>query len=375
MRSIARPCGSSCGRASRAGATSSAASCRSTRSAARTSRRSGATGSTTRRRATAIGSGPFLVERWERGKQLTLRRNPRYWGAAPRLRRPARPPLRGVAGGAIVDGFADAASSMSPPDFHQLLPGRSSSAGRCARSPRVARLGLGALRRSASDRAATRRFASKLVRRALAYGIDRAALVRAIFGRHRSARLGSATASSSPDARAGTTGRTGVHTATGRREARRLLEQAGCRRGADGIYIVRGAAALASIRAPVFPVAIGPASCELVQAQLRAVGVEVVPVFASPGAFFDQILPRARSTSRSSRGAADRTRRGRRSSAAAVPRTTPGTASGSSRADLDQADRILDADQQARVLNRADVQLARDVPAIPLFEQPPVGAL
>ncbi len=27
-----------------------------------------------------IGSGPFLVERWERGKQLTLVRNPRYWG-------------------------------------------------------------------------------------------------------------------------------------------------------------------------------------------------------------------------------------------------------------------------------------------------------
>ena len=27
-----------------------------------------------------IGSGPFLVERWERGEQLTLVRNPRYWG-------------------------------------------------------------------------------------------------------------------------------------------------------------------------------------------------------------------------------------------------------------------------------------------------------
>ena len=27
-----------------------------------------------------IGSGPFLVERFERGKQLTLVRNPRYWG-------------------------------------------------------------------------------------------------------------------------------------------------------------------------------------------------------------------------------------------------------------------------------------------------------
>lgn len=38
--------------------------------------------------------------------------------------------------------------------------------------------------------------------------------------------------------------------------------------------------------------------------------------------------------------------------------------------DLDQADRILDAGRQARVLNRADAQMARDVPAIPLFERP-----
>ena len=27
-----------------------------------------------------IGSGPFLVESWDRGRQLTLVRNPRYWG-------------------------------------------------------------------------------------------------------------------------------------------------------------------------------------------------------------------------------------------------------------------------------------------------------
>ena len=38
--------------------------------------------------------------------------------------------------------------------------------------------------------------------------------------------------------------------------------------------------------------------------------------------------------------------------------------------DLDQANRILDASQQARVLNRADRQMARDVPALPLFQIP-----
>ncbi len=42
--------------------------------------------------------------------------------------------------------------------------------------------------------------------------------------------------------------------------------------------------------------------------------------------------------------------------------------------DLDQSDRILDAGQRARVLNRADAQMAKDVPVIPLFQTPNVIA-
>jgi ABC-type transport system substrate-binding protein len=42
--------------------------------------------------------------------------------------------------------------------------------------------------------------------------------------------------------------------------------------------------------------------------------------------------------------------------------------------DLDQARRILDRAQQARVLNRVDVQLANDVPVIPLVQNPFVYA-
>jgi ABC-type transport system substrate-binding protein len=38
--------------------------------------------------------------------------------------------------------------------------------------------------------------------------------------------------------------------------------------------------------------------------------------------------------------------------------------------DLDQVDRILDASQRARVLNRVDRQLAKDVPVIPLYQVP-----
>ncbi|MBA2297723.1 MAG: hypothetical protein H0W14_06750 [Actinobacteria bacterium] len=43
--------------------------------------------------------------------------------------------------------------------------------------------------------------------------------------------------------------------------------------------------------------------------------------------------------------------------------------------ELDQAERILDTAARGRVLNRADRQLAKDVPVIPLYEVPLVLAL
>ena len=42
--------------------------------------------------------------------------------------------------------------------------------------------------------------------------------------------------------------------------------------------------------------------------------------------------------------------------------------------DLDQSDRIFGRTQWARVVNRADAQLAKDVPVIPLYEVPTVAA-
>ena len=129
---------------------------------------------------------------------------------------------------------------------------------------------------------------NKLVRRALAYGIDRTALVRQIWGEV------------DPSARVLDSA---VHLTQSRyyepnwsayryrpAEARRLLGQAGCRRGADGIFSCGGERL--SLR---FVTSAGiPARAQaltLIQAQLRAAGVEIVPVFAPPAAFFTQILP------------------------------------------------------------------------------------
>ncbi len=43
--------------------------------------------------------------------------------------------------------------------------------------------------------------------------------------------------------------------------------------------------------------------------------------------------------------------------------------------ELDQAKLILDAGDQARALNSADAQLARDVPLIPLYQLPSIVAV
>ena len=43
-------------------------------------------------------------------------------------------------------------------------------------------------------------------------------------------------------------------------------------------------------------------------------------------------------------------------------------------ADLDQAERTLDPDQQASVLNRADARMSNDVPSLPLYQQISVAA-
>jgi peptide/nickel transport system substrate-binding protein len=206
---------------------------------------------------------------------------------------------------------------------------------------------------------------NKLVRRALAYGIDRTALVRQIWGEV------------DPSARAL---ESAVHLTQSRYyepnwsayryrpvQARRLLGQAGCRREADGIFSCGGERlslrfvtnAGQPIRAQALP---------LIQAQLRTVGVEVVPVFAAPSAFFGQILPQ---------GAFDVALFSWFSSPAASWAGVYGCGGLENftgycqrliTAHINQADRILDDRRRARVLNRADRGLASDVPTIPLFQ-------
>jgi peptide/nickel transport system substrate-binding protein len=111
---------------------------------------------------------------------------------------------------------------------------------------------------------------------------------------------------------------------------------------------------------------------ELIRRQLRPAGIEIVPQYAPRGAFFDQIVasgsfdlayftwvqsPESPATSGELFGCGG-------------VNNYSGYCQRIATRDLDQARRILDAAQQERVLNRADRQLASDVPVIPLFDLP-----
>jgi len=315
-----------------------------------------------------IGSGPFLLESWERGRQLTLVRNPRYWGAhrayldriVIRFRVESENPVDWFRNGEldVAEGiFPDGVSALRREAGVKVLAGP--SAGYQGFSFRIGPGGHPALR-------------SKLVRRALAHGIDRAELVREVPGQI------------NPNLRPLQSLLFLVQSPYYRPNwskyryrpalATRLLEQAGCRRGTDSIYSCAGERlSLRFFTSSGIPPRARILS--LVQAQLRRSGVEVVPMFAPPRTFLGTILPS---------GDFDVALFGFFS----LPNPTGNAVFGCGgrdnytgycqrlvTRDLDQADRILDARQQARVMNRADAQMARDVPMLPLNQIPVATAV
>ncbi|MGH3136008.1 MAG: peptide ABC transporter substrate-binding protein [Gaiellaceae bacterium] len=305
-----------------------------------------------------IGSGPFLVERWERGKQLTLVRNLRYWG--PHTAYLDR----------IVVRFCRRVCNAPPSDevLERLRQGEvdfvyTRDAGTASELRRIGGVKVlsadtnGLEHLDVHIRSGHPALEDKLVRRALAYGIDRVAIVRRLLGEADPKYRVSDNAIFLPNSR--------HYQANWARYryrpslARRLLEQAGCGRGSDGIYACAGRQLSLRVRTSGGQ-PLRERTLELLQADLRQVGVEVVPLFG-PGdsdlvlfTWFYGSEPSGLKDVFGCGGSLNFTGYCQR----LVTR------------DLDQADRILDADQRARVLNRADRQLAKDVPIIPLYEAP-----
>ena len=299
--SIARPCAWCCGRGSRPGERSSGTSCRRTRSRGRTSRglerpdRQSQDGSTDRKRP--------VPRRAARARQADRPPpQPPLLGTAPSLRRAvvlrfaslATDPSDGLRSGELDVAWSvhqllsrpfvgcrgcawsrpSAPSSSSSPSARGE---RASGASQQARSPRARVRGRPHCARPADTRR-DRPLRSR-ARQRPAPGPSRYYEPNWSAYRYRPA------------------------------QARRLLEQAGCRRGADGVFSCEGQRL--SLR---FVTTAGrpprAQALALIQAQLRAAGVEVVPVFAAPGASSARSSRGEHSTSRSSRGSAIRVDRG-----------------------------------------------------------------
>jgi peptide/nickel transport system substrate-binding protein len=313
-----------------------------------------------------IGSGPFLVGSVERGRQFTLVRNRRYWGPHQAyldrlVFRFLAPPFPESGLEAMRGGTVDALFDTShEPELTAFCRERGVDC-RTAHSTRwehiVFRLGPGghdALKQ-------------RSVRQAIAYGIDRNALVRQLY----------------PDLPSLQPLQNFIFL-PGQRfyephwkayayqpaKARRLLEGAGCRRGADGIYICSGERlSLRFVTTPGVPVR--ARTIELVQAELRQAGVEVRPIFVARRALFDQVLPNGDYdlalfqffTNPDPGASADIWR-------CNGPANFTGYCSRLVTQEFVQSQLIVDAAERAGALNRADRQMAKAVPALPLYQDP-----
>jgi len=313
-----------------------------------------------------IGNGPFLAGRLESGRQLTLVRNPNYWGRHKTYL--DRIILRFNA----VDQ-ADPLGTLrrNEIDFTLFSPSLSARAPEVRRLPgwrvatwpaltdehlvfRVEPGGHPALR-------------NKVVRRALAYGIDRVRIARLVnpeLGGRARPLDSTAYFPGEPAYRPNWS----VYRYDPAR-ARRLLEQAGCRRGADRIYQCGGE----RMRLRFFTTA-GAGRREhtlrLIKEQLLASGVEVETTYMPTGAFFGALLPRGDFDAALFSWVAE-------NGGAAVPEAKcgdtdnwTGYCSRLTMRDVQQVDLVVDSAARARLLNAIDVKLVRDVPLLPLFQTP-----
>jgi peptide/nickel transport system substrate-binding protein len=309
-----------------------------------------------------IGSGPFLLERFRPARELVLVRNPRFWDAA-RLDRlvirfgsnTADALRRGdvdIVGGSGRDLEGALELAERPEPGIRVVSGVSGAWEHLDLN--LGRGGHPALR-------------SKLVRRALAYGIDREAIVRALWARTAPAvRVLDSTAFLTTERSYEPSWSTYRYRPA---QARRLLRQAGCRQGADGIFVCGGE----RLRLRFVTVAgnqFRERTLELVQSQLLAVGVEAVPEYAANLAFveagaFDAALFAWRKDNPGESGSWPYS-----CAEPEKPGNVTGYCSRLFNADFDQLRRIVDPARYATVANRADRRLARDVPVIPLYQQP-----
>jgi ABC-type transport system substrate-binding protein len=313
-----------------------------------------------------IGSGPFLVQRYERGDQIVLSRNGRYWGRHTAyldrvvFRLGSNDQSAQVA--ALRDETVDMINLQVQPEL-AALRGESGISVRSGGSSFWEAIAIRLVDKG--NPLLSKRF----VRRALAFGIDRVALVRQLFR------------TINPSLRPL---QSGVFLANNRfyrpnwqiysyqpAHARRILEANGCRRGGDGVYSCAGERL--SLR---FATTAGnqfrELTLRLIQADLRRIGAEMLPTYADSTVFFGQIVASGDfDLALFAYGQSTPDMRHRVLTWSCGGRDNVfGYCNRRVSRDLLASNGIHDPTARAAQLNRADARIAADVPALPLYQRP-----
>lgn len=315
-----------------------------------------------------ISDGPFFVSSYVPGDHLTLVRNPRYWGAH-----------KAYLYSVVFREFDDSVAQID-----QLRVGRSDAISpqiqpQLTELKKVSGLTVKTTMGTTFEHVVFRLgpggnplLRQLYVRQAIAYGIDRSDLVRRLFGDLVQSPRPLQNLIFVPNGHFYRAHWNGYRLDLAK--ARALLEQHGCRRGDDGIYVCGGE----RLSFRFATTALNPTrqlTFSILHEQLARVGIELVPVFATPPVFFGQILQG---------GDFDL------AMFTWVNTPDPGYAveiwrcggsenySGYCNRGLSRrlvgSDGILDETGRAAALNAVDARLARDLPAIPLFQKPTVVA-
>ncbi len=254
---------------------------------ARTSRRSGPTGSTTRRQARRSGAGPSSIERWERAREAHPPSEPELLRASRRLSRTARDPLPL---NRLPSAWRPCGAVRCTSPRASGIPEIVAELRRDSRLQVTARQGLGVEHLELRVDAGGHPRSGEQARSARAR----------VRHRPRPRSSGSSIGEVDPKLRLldsmvlptqspayASNWRTYRHNAG---LARRLLEQAGCRLGADGIYVC-GDRRLSLRFVTRAGVPVRARVLAIIQRQLRQVGIAVEPDFASSAVLFGRIIP------------------------------------------------------------------------------------
>jgi peptide/nickel transport system substrate-binding protein len=325
-----------------------------------------------------IASGPFLFDRWRRGRSITLRRNPNYWG--PHTAYLDKLVFRFLPENELADALRRGEIDVIDPDVTTSAATeeirRSTPAGVEVRSVPSGAWEQIAIRVGPGGHPALRGAQGRLVRRALAYGIDRTKLVRTLeqeaFGRTtpRLEPLQSVVHLPQNPSYEPNWKRYSYRPAL----ARRLLAHAGCRRGSDGVFVC-GKERLSLRVGTTAGVDTRLRTLAFVQTELSQIGVEVAPVYYPTADTLEPALVKgdvdlALWTWKAATLPEYIFHSGGGRTVKLLGSNDMGFTSRLVDRELDNADRALNESARAAALNRADRLIAQAVPVIPLYQRP-----